>query len=177
MCMALSATHHFSRSGHLEILEIEDDDLDTSNLHTHILSDHAKRRLLADQQSLTPPTVDTETLLQGLEKLAPSVARTFVPKNTTKDALVFRLINDTSIVGEEESYIALSYCWKEVNHDAPRKEVSPVGDLPFGWIKTVEELPLPTSRAMFEAALRERRNEGEGLWYDQVRTLLLMSSA
>ena len=163
-----------SRLGHCEFLEIEEEDLDTSNLHAHVVGQEARRSLLVDRHPWTvnpDANVEAETFLGDLGRLVPGVAKDFVAKSAAIDALVFRLINDVDHVEDEESYIAMSYCWKKVNHDTPRKVVSPVGDLPFGWIRTVEEFPLPTTPAMFQAVLRERQSENEGLWFDQVRML------
>jgi hypothetical protein len=178
MYMALPVAPHFSRAEHVKIIEVEEDELDTSDLHAHVVSPQSKYNLLSGSDRHfwppTPPTsassfnISGEGLIQDLNELAPSVAKIVVPQQTAKDAFVFRLINDTGYMGEEESYIAMSYTWKKVQHDTPRKEMSGVGDLPFGWVRTVERFPLPTSRSMFEAVLRERVIEGEGLWFDQV---------
>jgi hypothetical protein len=178
MYMALPVTPRFSRSDHVKIVEVHEHDLDTSDLHAHVVSPQSKYSLLSgSDRHVWPPTPPTsasspnfsgEGLIQDLNDLAPSVAKTVIPQQTAKDALIFRLINDTEFIGEEDSYIAMSYTWKKIQHDTPRKEMSGVGDLPFGWVRTVERFPLPTSRSMFEAVLRERRFEGEGLWFDQV---------
>lgn len=178
MYMALPAVQHLSRLGHLEILEVDEEDLNTENLHAHVVAEDTKRLLLTetDRHPLTPapspssvsPSLDAETLLQDLGQLAPSVAKTLTLKQQAQDNLVFSLINDVDFDEEERSFIALSYCWKKISRETPRKEVSHVGELPFGWVREVEQFPLPTSRAMFEAVLRERRDEMEGLWFDQV---------
>ena len=152
---------------HLEILDIDEEELDTSHLTARIVEEGAKRRLLSDQHPWPRRTDDAETLLRDLGRLAPSVAKDFIPRTVARNNLKLRLINDIDFAGEESSFVALSYCWNKVNHDAPRKEISPVGDLPFGWVRTVEQFPLPTSPAMFEAVLRER-GQNEGLWFDQV---------
>lgn len=156
------------RAGHCGFLDIDEDSLDTSDLHARIISPSTRQRLLAGH---APPhadfTFDAHTLLSELGRLAPSVAKDFVPKPSAEQNLTLRLINDIDFEGEEESYIAMSYVWKKVNRDAPRKVISPVGDLPFGWVKTVEQFPLPTSRATFLGVLNERR-QGEGVFFDQV---------
>ncbi|KAF2689948.1 hypothetical protein K458DRAFT_412794 [Lentithecium fluviatile CBS 122367] len=159
------------RAAHCDFLEVFEDDLDTSNLHARFVSPVVRQRLLAERQPWAPSHVklsaDAETLLADLGRLAPSVAKDFVTKHSISASLPFRLINDIAFDGEEESYIAMSYAWNKANQDTPRKMVSPVGDLPFGWVRTVEQFPLPTSRGMFQAVLDERR-PGEGLWFDQV---------
>ncbi|KAF2468609.1 uncharacterized protein BDR25DRAFT_231222 [Lindgomyces ingoldianus] len=161
----------FPRMGHCEFLEIDRDDLDTSTLHAHVVGENARRGILVDRHPWVSDTssIDAETLLQDLGRLAPTVAKDFVPKSKAVDDLVFRLINDVENIAEEEtSFVALSYCWKDGSMVSPRKEVSPVGNLPFGWVREVEQFPLPTSPAMFQAVLRERQTESEGLWFDQV---------
>jgi hypothetical protein len=95
------------------------------------------------------------------------VVKEFVPKDHVESTFPFRLINDVDFQGEEDSYIAMSYCTKAVTQNTPRRVVTPIGDLPFGWQKEVEQFPLPTSAALFQAVVRERRL-GEGLWFDQV---------
>ncbi|KAF2193482.1 hypothetical protein K469DRAFT_515331, partial [Zopfia rhizophila CBS 207.26] len=157
------------RLGHCGFLEIQEEDLDTSHLHAHVLDDNARRSMIADRHPLaTDSPIDAEAFFQDLGRLAPSVAKSFVPKSTALHELVFRLINDVDHTEDETSYIAMSYCWKKANHGTPRKEISPVGDLPFGWVKTVELFPIPTTPAMFQAILQERQSESEGLWFDQV---------
>lgn len=113
-------------------------------------------------------SVDADTLLQDLARLAPSVAKSFLPKSHARDNFVFRLINDAEFVGEEQSYVALSYCWKKVQRDVPRKVISPIGDLPFGLIKEETQWPLPVREELWHACLGERER-GEGIWFDQVR--------
>jgi len=160
------------RTGHCDFFEVFEDELDTSNLHTRLVSPAVRQRLLTHQcrnpwvPSYTFPNTDAETLLANLGRLAPSVAKDFVAKSTVEANLPFRLINDLALDGEEGSYIAMSYAWNKTGGDTPRKLISPIGDLPFGWVRTVEQFPLPTSRGMFQAVLDERR-PGEGLWFDQ----------
>ncbi|KAF2649664.1 hypothetical protein K491DRAFT_721455 [Lophiostoma macrostomum CBS 122681] len=166
MALPSSSFPHHTQN-HIEILDIDEDELDTSNLTAHVVGEDAKARLLPDQHPRTRQNDDADTLLRDLGRLAPSVTKDFIPKRVAKKKLTLRLINDTEFAGEEDTFVALSYCWNKVNHDIPRKEVSPVGGLPFGWVKTVEQFPLPTSAAMFEAVLREK-GEKEGLWFDQV---------
>ncbi|KNG44857.1 universal stress protein [Stemphylium lycopersici] len=103
----------------------------------------------------------------NLNRLAPSVVKEFIPKDTVENTFPFRLMNDIDFHGDEEGYIALSYCRKQASGNTPRRVVTPIGDLPFGWQKEVEQFPLPTSSALFQAVVRER-NIGEGLWFDQV---------
>jgi hypothetical protein len=153
------------RTGHCEFLEILEDELDTSNLHANFVGHVAKRRLLANWQR-TKFIADAGTLLRDLNCLAPSVAKAFIVKPSVEADVPFRLINDLAFAGEETSYIAMSYAWHEVNRNTPKKIASPVGDLPFGWIKTVEHFPLPVGKGVFQAVLDERR-QGEGLWFDQ----------
>ncbi|KAF1957059.1 hypothetical protein CC80DRAFT_411532 [Byssothecium circinans] len=175
---------------HCDILEFDDDEVDTSALHSRFIDPTTTQRLLSlpkqHQQSstitttssITPPVSSharnnehddvASALLSSLTRLAPTVAKDFTTKPSTTSALQFRLIHDVDdLPGEEESYIALSYVWKDARHDIPRKLVSPVGELPFGWVRTVEQFPLPISRGVFMGVLGERRM-GEGLWFDQV---------
>lgn len=156
------------RAGHCEFLEVEESELDTSCLHAHLVSPVAKQRLLSSQSTLYGTQDDAATsLLTDLARLAPTVAKDYLPKSSTRNTAAFRLINDVYFEGEEESYIALSYVWHKISRDAPKKIISPVGDLPFGWVQTVEQFPLPTTKGMFQAVLNERR-DNEGLWFDQV---------
>ncbi|KAF2110589.1 heterokaryon incompatibility protein-domain-containing protein [Lophiotrema nucula] len=158
-----------TRAGQCEFIDVEEDEVDTSNLQAHIVGPEATQSLLLDRHPWTPPEppLDPEALLSDLTQLAPSVAKSVTIKNRDADELVLRLIYNTDVVQDESSYIAMSYCWKKVNREMSRKIVSPTGDLPFGWVRTVEQFPLPTSKAMFEAVLRERSSEQEGLWFDQ----------
>ncbi|KAF2874321.1 heterokaryon incompatibility protein-domain-containing protein [Massariosphaeria phaeospora] len=151
--------------GHCEFLEIDNEEVDTSNLHVHVVSPETRQQLLLEQKCWEIDD-SAEHLLADLGRLAPSVARSFVKKSSIRDRTVFRLINDADCVEEATGFVALSYCWN-TNHNAPKTIVSPVGDLPFGWVRTVEQFPLPTSGSMFQAALGERY-ESEGLWFDQV---------
>ena len=168
MYMALpSFSSPHNAQNHIKILDINEDEVDTWDLTAHVVGEAAKARLLPDQHPWTSQTDDAETLLRDLGRLAPSVAKDFIPKRVARRNLTLRLINEAEFAGEEEGFLAFSYCWNKVNHDVPRKEVSPAGELPFGWVRTVEEFPLPTSAAMFEAVLREK-GEREGLWFDQV---------
>jgi hypothetical protein len=168
--MANDHTQYIPHLDQASFLEIDEEDLDTSNLHARILSPSARHSLLLDKYPPTPhgeSHIDASSLLQALNRLAPSVADSFALKSASLDALTFRLINDIDVQGEEQSYIILSCCWNNANHEAPRREESMPGDLPFGWVKTVERFPLPVSSQMFEAVLRER-GQNEGLWFDQV---------
>jgi hypothetical protein len=158
------------RAGHCEFFEVDELDLDTSSLHAHLVSPRAKQALLYPQEPQYPHGGHDEagaTFLTDLQRLAPSVAKNFLSRPSIRDDAAFRLINDAYLEGEAESYIAMSYVWYKVSRDTPKKLVSPVGDLPFGWIQTVEQVPLPTTKGMFQAVLNERRT-GEGLWFDQV---------
>ena len=162
----------YPRLDHAEFIEVDEEDLDTSNLHARTLSPSERHALLSDRPSWTcssSPPLDAEALFQDLARLSPSVAKSFSPRPATTDGLTFRLINDAYHEEKEQGYIAMSYCWRKVGRDVPTKEVSPVGDLPFGWVKTVERFPLPMGDAMFQAVLRERK-VGEGIWFDQVCT-------
>ncbi|KAF2706430.1 hypothetical protein K504DRAFT_385790 [Pleomassaria siparia CBS 279.74] len=169
-CHYQQDAERLTRLGHAEFIEIDTEDLDIDGLYAHVLSPQARRMLLDGSAPTTATHTDNaETLLQDLTRLSPSAAKCFTPKATTTDHLTFRLINDRDgrWEGEEKSYIAMSYCWKQANHQVPRTERSELGDLPFGWLKTVERFPLPVGEAMFQAVLRERKH-GEGVWFDQV---------
>ncbi|KAJ4360628.1 uncharacterized protein N0V89_001194 [Didymosphaeria variabile] len=158
------------RAGHCGFIEVDELELDTSSLHAHIVSPGARDSLLKPQQSQHPHRSHDDagaSLLADLRRLAPSVAKDFLSRPSARDDAVFRLINDVYSEGEEKSYIAMSYVWNKVSRDIPKKLISPVGDLPFGWVQTVEQFPLPTTKGMFQAVLNERR-AGEGLWFDQV---------
>jgi hypothetical protein len=171
MHMALSQLAPFLRQEHIAIIDITEDDLDTSHLSAHIVSEPAKHHLLTSWRPSSNaehrPRLDAEALIQDLSRLAPSVAKTVRPKQHTHTDLAFRLINDVDYFGEEESYIALSYAWSEDSRDTLRKEESSIGELPFGWVRTVEEFHLPVSEGMWAAVVREM-NDCEGLWFDQV---------
>ncbi|KAF9741438.1 O-methyltransferase family 2 [Paraphaeosphaeria minitans] len=139
-------------------------------IHAHVVSPRVKQALVYPQQQQYPHEIHDEagdSLLAHLHRLAPSVAKDFLPRPSIRDDVAFRLINDAYPEGEEESYIAISYVWYKVSRDTPKKLISLVGDLPFGWVQTVEQVPLPTTKGMFQAVLNERR-AGEGLWFDQV---------
>ncbi|CAG5158573.1 uncharacterized protein ALTATR162_LOCUS5148 [Alternaria atra] len=169
--MALPTSfQYFSRFGQCSFLDIDEDELDTSSLHTRTVKPAARENLI-NRHRWTASTFDTNidatTLLSDIGHLAPSLIKEFIPKDHVENTFPFRLINDIDFHGEEEGYIALSYCRKQLTLNAPRRVVTPVGDLPFGWQKEVEQFPLPTSAALFEAVIKER-NKGEGLWFDQV---------
>ena len=159
--------------GHCEFFEVDTDELDTSTLQTRPLSSAAKCRLLCFHHQPQHPQpeidgTDAATLLSDLHRIAPSVAKNFVTKHSARDDVTFRLLSERHPgEPEEESYIAMSYISNNVNKDTPQKIVSPVGDLPFGWVRTVEQFPFPVSKAMFMGVLNERRPR-EGLWFDQV---------
>ncbi|KAF2130602.1 hypothetical protein P153DRAFT_356334 [Dothidotthia symphoricarpi CBS 119687] len=164
-----SPTHYFSRVGQCEFLEI-DDDLDMSSLQTRLIESPTREILLSDRRSWTPSSsradIDANTFLSDLGRLVSSVAKDFIPKSHVRGSFPFRLINDVDFRGQEDGYIAISYC-NRANRDTPRRVVTPLGDLPFGWMKEVEQFPLPTRGSIFQAVLQERRI-GEGLWFDQV---------
>jgi hypothetical protein len=169
--MALpSSSPYFSRFGQCEFLDIDEDELDTSSLRARIIKSSTQDTLL-NRQSWPTPTSDTNidaaTLLSDLSRLAPSVAREFISKDHVNSAFTFRLINEVNFQGVEGGYIAMSYCRKRITQTTPRRVVTPIGDLPFGWQNEVEQFPLPTSAALFQAVVRER-DIGEGLWFDQV---------
>ncbi|PVI05130.1 hypothetical protein DM02DRAFT_688097 [Periconia macrospinosa] len=169
---------------HCEFFNFDGDELDTSELQVRIINPATTQRLLYPQHSHyhsnNPPTAfavennidneddDAETLLSNLRRIAPSVAKDFVTKSSYKSSLQFKLVYDfDDLAVREPSYIAISYAWKKAHRLTPQKIVSPVGDLPFGWVQTVEQFPLPTSKGLFMGVLNERE-EGEGLWFDQV---------
>ncbi|KAF2261996.1 hypothetical protein CC78DRAFT_546210 [Lojkania enalia] len=154
---------------HVEIVYIEEDQVDASSMHAHALSEKGKGDLFLHCHPGTnpSPSLDADSLFQDFRRWAPSVAQGFAPNSKDGRDFKLRLLNDINYEGDETSYIALSYCWTKLKQETPSRTVSPVGDLPFGWIMTVERFPLPISKWMFEAVSRERR-EGEGLWYDQV---------
>ncbi|KAF1845239.1 uncharacterized protein K460DRAFT_376698 [Cucurbitaria berberidis CBS 394.84] len=161
-----------ARFGQCEFLELDEDELDTSSLRACLIESPTREILLSSRRpswttSASKPGIDALTLLSDLSRLAPSVAKDFIPKDHAESSFSFRLISDVDLQGEVEGYIAMSYCWKKVTRDTPRTVVTPLGDLPFGWTKEVEQFPLPTSAAIFQAVLRER-GMAEGLWFDQV---------
>ncbi|OAL53795.1 hypothetical protein IQ07DRAFT_532289, partial [Pyrenochaeta sp. DS3sAY3a] len=160
--------------GQCSFLDIDEDDLDTSCLHARAVKPATKQTLLCDEQQSWASAhsrsgIDAVILLSDLTRLAPSVAKEFVPKDYyARTNFSFRLINDIGCQSEEEGYVALSYCCRNGQRGTtPRRVITPIGDLPFGWTKEVEQFPLPTSAALFQAVLKERRI-GEGLWFDQV---------
>ncbi|KAF2021028.1 hypothetical protein BU24DRAFT_446132 [Aaosphaeria arxii CBS 175.79] len=178
------ALQQYPRLDHCEFIEVDEDDVDAANLHINVIPDDIKRSMLADRHSpssFAPSSsqiIDADTLLQNLTRLAPNVAKDFVPRYQAYDDFTFRLINNTDednddeedpeVENPEESYIALSYCWSESRRENKEVLTGNVGDLPFGWVRTVERFPLPTSKSMFQAVLEERTDDREGLWVDQV---------
>lgn len=155
------------RLGQLEFLELDGNDLDTSSLQARLIQSPTRDYLLSKQRiwdTATRDEIDANTLLADLGHLAPSVAKDFITTEQTAASFAFRLINDVDYTGEEEGYIAMSYCWKKTTRDTPRKVVE---DLPFAWTREVEQFPLPTSGTLFQAVLREKVAK-EGLWFDQV---------
>lgn len=169
--MALPIPQYYSRLGHCEFLDIDEDELDTSNLHAHVVQSPTREILLSSHRRFgiyrSETNINAAALLSELSRLAPSVAKDFIPKLHAESSLPLRLLNDVDFQGEEEGYIAMSYCRKKLMPDTPRRVITPVGFLPFGWTKEIEQFPLPASNAVFQAVLRERRI-GEGLWYDQI---------
>lgn len=166
--MALSNPQYHSRFGHCEFVELDGDRLDTSNLHTRIIKSPAKEILLSNHRrsdfGSSDATIDSATLLADLNRLAPSVIKDFIPKHYAEHSFTLRLLNDIDFQGPESGYIALSYCRKKILPETPRTLVTPIA---FGWSEEVDQLPLPTSDAIFQAILQEKR-EDEGIWYDQV---------
>lgn len=157
---------YLPRLGHLGFLELDEEELDTSSLQVKLIPQPTRQYLLSRRRlwDTARDGIDADTLLADLGQLAPSVAKDFISKEHTEASFVFRLLNDVDCRGEEEGYIAMSYCWKKMNRDTPRKVVE---DLPFAWTREVEEFPLPTSGALFQAVLKEK-GAREGLWFDQV---------
>ncbi|KAG9184923.1 hypothetical protein G6011_11753 [Alternaria panax] len=161
---------YFERFGQCSFLDVDEDELDTTGLQTRVVKAAARENLINRHRwasSTFDTNVDAATLLSNIGRLAPSLIKEFVPKDHVENTFPFRLIHEIDYHGEEEGYIALSYCRKQITLNAPRRVVTPVGDLPFGWQKEVEQFPLPTSAALFVAVVKEK-NKGEGLWFDQV---------
>ena len=169
--MALTTTSpYFSRFGQCEFLDVDEDELDTTSLQARVVKSPAREKLLSRHRWMTSTSdadIEAATLLQDLGRLAPSLVKEFMPKSHAENTFPFRLINDVSFHGEEDGYVALSYCRKQGTANAPSRVITPVGHLPFGWQKEFEQFPLPTSAALFQAVVREKRTE-EGLWFDQV---------
>lgn len=167
--MASAPDQYFPRLASWEFLGFQKDDPTTSGLHARVIKSPSREKLLFSRHHLaqSETTVDAATLLTDLGCQFPGVAKDFVPKYHAQRSFIFRLISDVDSYEEEDGYIAISYCWKKVSREAPRKTITPMGDLPFGWTKEVEQFPLPTSTTIFQAVLEERR-AGEGLWFDQV---------
>lgn len=167
MDYATTPVPYLPRLDHLTFLDLDEEDLDTSSLQAKLIQSPTREYLLSRRRPwavVTADELDAETLLADLGHLAPSVAKDFVSKQYTEASFAFRLINDVNYEGEEEGYIALSYCCKRMNRDTPRKVVE---ELPFAWSREVEQFSLPTSSAVFQAVLREK-SANEGLWFDQV---------
>ncbi|KAL1653798.1 hypothetical protein SLS61_003583 [Didymella pomorum] len=158
---------YLPRLGHIAFLELDEKELDTSSLQTKFIHSPTREFLLSRRQTWDTAMrdgIDADTLLADLGHLAPSLAKDFISKEHTEASFAFRLINDVDYRGEEEGYIAMSYCWKKMNRDTPRKVVE---ELPFAWSREIEQFPLPTSGALFQAVLKEK-SAGEGLWFDQI---------
>lgn len=167
MAYTTTPVPYLPRLGQLGFLQLDEEELDTSSLQAKLIHSPTREYLLSRRTSWNTATrdeVDADTLLADLGHLAPSVAKDFVSKEYAEASFAFRLINDVDHHGEEEGYIAISYCWKKMNRDTPRKVVE---DLPFAWTREVEQFPLPTSGVLFQAVLKEKM-VGEGLWFDQV---------
>jgi hypothetical protein len=151
-----------------QFLELDEDELDTSYLHTRIIKSRARERLLSRHRRFdscsTEVNFDAISLLSNLNNLAPSVAKDFTVKQNAVDATPLRLLNDVGFEGEEDGYIALSYCRKKINIETPKRVITPIA---FGWSTEEDQFPIPTSNIVFQAVLREKR-VGEGLWFDQV---------
>jgi hypothetical protein len=166
--MASSTPRFFHRFGQCEFLELDEDELDTSYLHTRIIKSRARERLLSRHRRFdscsTEVNFDAISLLSNLNNLAPSVAKDFTVKQNAVDATPLRLLNDVGFEGEEDGYIALSYCRKKINIETPKRVITPIA---FGWSTEEDQFPIPTSNIVFQAVLREKR-VGEGLWFDQV---------
>lgn len=168
--MALSNPQYpqSTRFGQCEFVELDGNSLDTSNLHTRIIKSPAKEVLLSNQRCVDfgspDASIDSATLLADLNRLAPSVIKDFIPKHYAEHSFTLRLLNDIDFQGTESGYIALSYCRKKTLPETPRTVVTPIA---FGWSEEVDQLPLPTTDAIFQAILQEKR-EDEGIWYDQV---------
>jgi hypothetical protein len=170
--MALSTSQYYpSRFGQCEFVHIDEGELDTSNLHAHFIQSPTREALLSSHRCFnfcpSEESIDAATLLSDLNRLAPSATKDFIPKHLAESSFPLRLLNDVDFRGEENGYVALTYCRKKLTPDTPRKVITPVGVLPFGWTRETQHFSLPTSDAVFQAVLRERR-VGEGLWYDQV---------
>ncbi|KAF2643563.1 hypothetical protein P280DRAFT_505662 [Massarina eburnea CBS 473.64] len=120
----------------------------------------------------SPHADDASTLLADLARLAPSVAKDFVTKTEAARNLEFRLIHNVNdqlggdLLGKKR-YIAISYVCKSSNADRPTSLTREVGALPFGWVRTDVQFPLPVKKSVFMGVLQERYKE-EGLWFDQV---------
>jgi hypothetical protein len=159
---------YFSRFAQCEFQDVAGEELDVSNLHAQIIEPQTREILLCSQRQSNygqPQTaIDAITLLSDLTRLAPSVAKDFVPKQYAENSVPFRLLNDIYSQGKPNGYIALSYCRKKVDADTPRRVITPIA---FGWSKEEDQFVIPTSNAIFQAVLREKRPD-EGLWYDQV---------
>ncbi|CAA9956458.1 HET domain containing protein [Pyrenophora teres f. maculata] len=161
---------YFSRFGQCEFLDVDEDELDTTSLQARVVKSPTREKLLSPQRwmaSTSATDIEATTLLQDLGRLAPSLVKEFMPKSHAESTFPFRLINDVGFQGEEDSYITLSYCRKQGIANTPTRVITPVGHLPFGWQKEFEQFPLPTSAALFQAIIKEKR-AGEGLWFDQV---------
>jgi hypothetical protein len=171
--MPFHTAQHFSRIGQCQFLNIDEDqdEFDTSSLRVRVVRSPTREALLSTDYhghfTNSGSDSDATTLLLDLNHLAPSVAKDFVPKTQAEASVPLRLLNDIDFHGEENGYIALSYCRRQVISDTPRRIVTPVGLLPFGMTEEIEQFPLPTINEVFQAVLRERRL-GEGLFYDQV---------
>ncbi|KAF2812166.1 uncharacterized protein BDZ99DRAFT_518025 [Mytilinidion resinicola] len=179
----MSTQPPLARHGQLSLVHISPAALDTSRLAVHVLSPAATAALLVPRHPWgVRPQLSGPQLLANLQALAPGVADLFAPKSAALPDLTFRLVNEGKVKGagagerardeEEQGYVAMSYCWrKKVRGAVPMREKSRPGALPFGWVRTVERFPIPTSEGMFAAVLGERGVEGgrrEGVWFDQV---------
>src|SRR4051812_21099207 len=113
---------YFSRFGQCEFLDIDEDELDTSSLQTRVVKSPTREKLLNRHRwmaSTSDTDIEAATLLSDLGRLAPSLVKEFMPKDHAESTFPFRLINDVNFCGEEDGYIALSYCRKQGTFNAP----------------------------------------------------------
>jgi len=169
--MAPHTASRFTRFGQCEFSYLDEDDDDLSSLHVRLvkssLSDTWTPSHGRDYFPFSKTGADAATtILSDLSRLAPSVAKEFVPKYHAENSAPLRLLMNRDFQGEENGYIAISYCRTRINPERPGNVVTPSGALPFGWTKEIEQFPLPTSSESFHAILAERR-AGEGIWFDQ----------
>ena len=129
--------------------------LPRSNIH--LINNAAKSHLFRHEIPFTAyKKARSRTILKKLESLSPLTASRLDLKSDDIHDLRFRLYGDLNQCPAQDLYIALSYLWSEFSRT--------FRNLPGYSL----DIPVPTSSAIFQAVLNERKSQNEGLWVDQI---------